>query len=125
MAVLCLWDVANGAPITPSLRHDGPVIDADFSPDGLWVLTAAADGTCRFWNSHTGQPLTPVLPHFGPVTGMRFLNAGLSLITGSLDGRIRQWSLSPASEPVERLVEMAQLVSASALLKDARGRPSP
>ena len=32
-----------------SLKHDGPVNDVVFSPDGKYIATASADNTARLW----------------------------------------------------------------------------
>src|SRR5262249_10659035 len=37
------------------LRHEGEVVRAQFSPDGLQALTASTDGTARVWD----VPATP------------------------------------------------------------------
>lgn len=44
-----VWDVATGKPVSPPYRHLRGVSDADFTPDGKWVLTGSLDGTVRRW----------------------------------------------------------------------------
>lgn len=44
-------------PITPPLRHDGPVTSAVFTPDGKKIVSASADHTIRVWDASTGQQI--------------------------------------------------------------------
>jgi hypothetical protein len=44
-------------PATEPLRHQGTVVEATFSPDGVTVLTASADNAARLWDVKTGLPI--------------------------------------------------------------------
>jgi WD40 repeat protein/tetratricopeptide (TPR) repeat protein len=46
---------ADHEPVSPPLRHNGPVTAALFSPDSTWVLTAGADGVVQAWDAETGK----------------------------------------------------------------------
>ena len=35
-----VWDAQTGKPLTEPLRHEGEIMSAQFSPDGLRVVTA-------------------------------------------------------------------------------------
>jgi hypothetical protein len=78
-------------PTVESLKHDGAVNYAEFSPDGKWLATASADQTARVWDVRTGQPVTPPLQHKGGVFCARFSADGRRLVTGSLDKCARIW----------------------------------
>src|SRR5204863_189768 len=80
---------------TPKLvqlwSHDGPVLYAEFSPDGRRVVTASADNTARVWDTSTGKPITPPLKHNGPVFHAAFSPDGRRVVTASADGTARIW----------------------------------
>ena len=44
-----MWDAKTGEPVTESLRHEGPVYSAQFSPNGKYIVTASWDKTARVW----------------------------------------------------------------------------
>ncbi|MBI3463760.1 MAG: protein kinase, partial [Planctomycetes bacterium] len=79
--------------------HDGPVLDAQFSPDGRRVVTASADHAARVWNAVTGEPVTAPIRHDGAVARASFSPDGTRVVTASDDGTARVWDASTA-EPV-------------------------
>lgn len=74
-----------GSVLSPlcSLRHEKPVHSAQFSPDGLRVVTTSLDRTARVWDARTAQPLTDPLPHEAVVWGAHFSPNGLLVVTWS------------------------------------------
>lgn len=51
------WGVGEQPVTLPPLRHQHAVRHADFSPDGLRVVTASDDHTARIWDARTGELL--------------------------------------------------------------------
>jgi len=52
-----LWDVATGKEVRRFVGHTGYVHTVQFSPNGVWVLTAARDSTARVWERASGREL--------------------------------------------------------------------
>jgi WD40 repeat protein len=75
-----LWDAATGAKLV-AFRHQQAmrVYEAVFSPDGRYVLTAAAD-TARLWDAATGAELA-VLPHQHSINSAVFSPDGQRVLT--------------------------------------------
>ena len=71
--------------------HQNGLNKAIFSPDGLRVLTASADGTVRLWEAKTGRSLQVFRAHDGSVMDVAFDAHGARVITASLDGTARIW----------------------------------
>src|SRR5262249_25542806 len=44
-------------PETDSLRHQGEVWTASFSPDGRRIVTASSDNTAQVWDAESGKPV--------------------------------------------------------------------
>ncbi len=44
-----LWDVSTGKILQTFSEHANDVNDVAYSPDGLWIATASADGTVGLW----------------------------------------------------------------------------
>jgi WD40 repeat protein len=86
-----VWEVASGRPLTPPLRHDGPVLQAAFSRDGRMVATASADGTARVWDAATGDPVTLPLRHPFPVASAVFSADDRRLVIDSKDETTSTW----------------------------------
>src|SRR5262249_51462787 len=58
-----VWDAQTGKPLKDStgkeltMKHNGAVVSAQFSPDGKRIVTASWDHTARVWDAKTGEPL--------------------------------------------------------------------
>ena len=86
-----LWDARTGQPLGEPMRHGEHVQNAEFSPDGLRLVTASQDNTARIWDGRTGRPLADPLQHPGMVLDAHFSPDGLRIVTGSHDGIARVW----------------------------------
>jgi WD40 repeat protein len=91
-------DVASGKTVR-TLRHDGPVNAAVFSPgpvqtpsgeNRLLVATASNDRTARLWDAATGT-LLHVLSHNMIVQSVAFSADGDRIVTSSNDKAVRIW----------------------------------
>jgi WD40 repeat protein len=106
-----VWDVAGRRPLGEPLRHEQPVWDVAFSPDGNTVLTAThppvltapRDGAVCLWDAATGKPLGRPRRHPDVMT-VAFGPDGRTFLTGGDDGAARQWQApAPAGEDVGRI----------------------
>lgn len=75
----------------PLLRHDGPVVSVDLSPDGSLAATASNDRTARVWRVDDGQRATLPLPHSSAVLLVRFSHNSHRVLTVSADRTVRVW----------------------------------
>jgi WD40 repeat protein len=62
-----LWDASTGRHLHTLTGHSSLVTDAEFSPNGLELLTVSDDHTGRIWNVHSGH-----LRHGGGLVGHSF-----------------------------------------------------
>ncbi len=99
-----MWDGATGQRLTKLFEHRGPVVSAQFSPNGQWIVTTVSkDKTAHVWDALTGQPLTYPLAHNGRVFSARFSPDGQRIVTASRDKTARVWDARtglPLTEPL-------------------------
>jgi WD40 repeat protein len=95
-----LWNATSGQPLCPPLtqRCGGSFvsIQAEFSPDGRYIVIGPADAVveekdARVWDAHTGQPVSPPLHHKDGVLLVAFSPDGFWVVTGSKDRTARLW----------------------------------
>lgn len=89
---------ANGTSAgKASYSHEGPVLDAVWSPDGSKVISAGADKAARLYDVNTGQA-SQVAAHDEPIKSLRWIemNGGI-LATGSWDKTVKYWDLRQPS----------------------------
>src|SRR5262249_34822483 len=91
-----VWDVASGAELA-GLAHDGAVLAAAFSSDGMRVVTASRDKTARVWDASSGVELAR-LAHDGPVSCALFSSDGERVVTVSDDWTVRVCDASSGVE---------------------------
>ncbi len=91
-----LW-TPEGRPLTPPLRHHGPVTRVAFSRSGAMLATCSRDGSARIWDTATGDAISPPLRHKGPVRSIFWSGQDASLITGGDDGALKIWTLDQSA----------------------------
>jgi WD40 repeat protein len=79
------------------LRHERPVTDVHFSPDGKAVITTDQGGGVRVWDAGTGRELRRV-QHDDWAYGAVLSPSGKYLGTGSRDGTTRIWEVASGKE---------------------------
>jgi WD40 repeat protein len=80
-----IWDVESRRPIATvehkSIKQDGYVDLADFSPDSRRLVTASTDGTARIWDTITGKELGPAFEQDYRIEQVLFSPDGQRLLT--------------------------------------------
>ncbi len=101
------WEAQSRMPLTETLKTAGPVMSAQFSPDGKRILTMSGTethGTAQLWDAQTGQPLTGPLRDGNKLNSAQFSPDGKQIVTASADKTARVWdaqSGQPVTEPLE------------------------
>ncbi|SMX38743.1 caspase family protein [Maliponia aquimaris] len=88
---------AEDAPVVLS-GHKGALEDAEFSPDGLHVLTGSADWTAELWELSSARSLLILDAHLHRVSGVAFSPDGTRAVTVGADGALRLWDLATGDE---------------------------
>jgi WD40 repeat protein len=98
------WDAATGKALGEPMRHEGPVISAQFSPDGSRIVTASAANTAQVWDAATGKAIGEPLRHQGVVESAQFSPDGRRIATVS-KGTAQVWDAvtgKALGEPLRR-----------------------
>jgi len=78
-----LWDAATGRHLHTLTGHSSLVTDAEFSPNGLELVTVSDDHDGRIWNVRSGRLLHILAGHSLPVNSGRFSPDGHWIVTAS------------------------------------------
>jgi WD40 repeat protein len=73
-------------------------MQASFSPNRQFVVTASDDQTAIIWDAQTGKQRTILRGHLGPVRAAAFSPDGRRVATASLDHTIRIWDTQNGDE---------------------------
>ena len=101
-----VWSLENAQPITERLGRQTWVLDADFSPDGQQLVTAAYDYTALIWDLRTGRTQTYRIAQGALLHSAQFSSDGRSVVTASADRTVRVWdcdSGAPLTAPLQHL----------------------
>jgi dipeptidyl aminopeptidase/acylaminoacyl peptidase len=107
-----LWDAATGKPIGKTMKHEGSVLSAQFSPDNQRVLTATGDNTARLWDAATGEQIGEPMKHEGPVLSAQFSPDGRRVLTASGDNTARLWDATTGEQIAEPMRHGNWVISA-------------
>jgi WD40 repeat protein len=83
-----IWDVATGQLVL-RLQHNTAVYDAEFSPDGRWLVSAA--NRAGLWDLRSGTNVERLQGHEGTTTAATFDPTGRRIVTGGVDGTVRTY----------------------------------
>ena len=88
--------------------HKDKVNDAEFSPDGLRVVSAGEDGIARVWDATTGALITDAIRHTSPIVQAKFSPDGQWVLTAS-HGSARVWNAITGEPRTPRLAHRARV----------------
>jgi WD40 repeat protein len=83
-----IWNVATGE-LVRVFPHNTAVRDAQFSPDGRWLVTAALRAS--LWDANDGTNVVRLKGHEGTLTAATFDPSGRTIVTGGIDGTVRTY----------------------------------
>jgi WD40 repeat protein len=75
--------------------HSRPVVSAQFSADGRWIVTASEDRTARVWDAATGAEVLGLRGHSQALLSAAFSPDSRRVVTVSTDGTVRLWRADP------------------------------
>jgi WD40 repeat protein len=78
-----LWNASTGKLLHTLKGHRSLVTDAEYSPNGLELLTVSDDHTGRIWSARTGRLLHVLVGHFFPVNTGSYSPDGQWIVTSS------------------------------------------
>ncbi len=81
--------------------HEAEVYDLAWSPDGLAIATASADGTARLWDARGARSRAVLSGHRDEVNDVAFSPDGGATATASDDGTVRLWAAASGSQTAE------------------------
>ena len=87
-----VWDVQTGRVVRRLRGHFGPVSDAEFSPDGRWVVTAGPITAGLWLVRSSAAPIFLAAPVTKPLSGAAFTGPdGRTVIAASRDGSVLRY----------------------------------
>ena len=72
------------------MRHAGPVLCAEITPDAAFTVTGSEDGTARLWQSPGGTPAGPPMLAGGPVRHI-VISQDATLVVTVVDNAAQIW----------------------------------
>jgi WD40 repeat protein len=94
--IVRVWDTQSGQLIQVLKGHTEAIEQAQFSPNGQFVVTASLDRTARIWNVSSGL-LEKELKHTGELNSARFSPDGGEVVAASWDGA-KVWNARTGEE---------------------------
>ncbi len=85
-------------------KHDSPLMNCRFDPQGRYVFASAEDMTIQRWELSSGTKVG-FAAHDSWVHGLAFLPDGETLLTGGCDGQLMWWpTAAEKPEPARKIL---------------------
>lgn len=91
-----IWDVEKGAATGQTLPGPGAYW-IEFSQDGKWIATSAADATVRILNAATRRVVQVIDADGDRTAALKWLPESHALVVASEQGRVRIWGTGEAA----------------------------
>ncbi|WP_421793575.1 toll/interleukin-1 receptor domain-containing protein [Hydrocarboniphaga effusa] len=86
-----IWEPAQGR-IGDLAGHTKSVFDADWSPDGRFLVTGGSDGQIKLWDAQSLLLIDDIGSHMGAISTISFSPDGRTLYSSGVDdGRLQAW----------------------------------
>ena len=89
-----IWDLATRKP-RPFAAIENTVFGLAFSPNGLVLASAHADGTLTLWERASGRAITNIPAHTRLAMNVEFSRDGRLLASGGRDATGKLWEVIP------------------------------
>src|SRR5262249_8523442 len=84
-----IWECQTGKPAQGVIRTDEGIVDADWGPAGISMVTASDGPLAYNWGGRTGQKVNEGKLHQSPVRGAAYGPNSRQSGTGCVDGTLR------------------------------------
>lgn len=96
---LHLWDVAGRSLIREFAdAHSDTVFDVDFSWDGKWLVSGAADKFVKVFETETGAFVRAYEGHTGHVLGVSIKADGSTIASSGADNAVKLWNTATGEQ---------------------------
>lgn len=93
-----VWSAETGEALAELTGHAGGLWHAEFSADGMRIVTASADKTARLWDASTFREIAVLHGHTKDVRVAAFRTDGARLVTASDEGIAKVWDADTGAE---------------------------
>lgn len=73
--------------------HTDPVLSANFSNDGMLVVSGSSDRSIKIWHSVTGECVKTLIGHTKSISACQFSPDNTQILSGSDDKTLRIWDV--------------------------------
>jgi WD40 repeat protein/tetratricopeptide (TPR) repeat protein len=118
-----IWEVQTGKAAPGVIRTDDGIVDADWGPAGLSLVTASDGPVAYNWRVRDGRRVTEGMLHQSPVHVAAYGPNSRRIATGCKDGTLRVWrvDVGAASEGLPTIRTHNAAVRSASFSADGQG----
>lgn len=106
-----IWEPVQGS-VGDLAGHTKSVFDADWSPDGRFIVTGGSDGQIKLWDAQSLLLVDDIGSHMGAISTISFSHDGQTLYSSGVDdGRLQVWPFGLESRTAGEIAGRVNCVS--------------